>query len=134
MKKIILVLYAGFILSGCSVFNPYKSEFQCPDTYKGKCVSTTHAYKESIENSDNSLENLSPKLSGDLEYNYRTGLYNKLASLINKPTTPIVLPPKVMRTLILSYTGSANELYSYRYVYFFATEPKWIISTTKEIE
>jgi len=104
-------------------------------TFKGKCVSATNAYKESVENSDNtSLENLSPELSADLEYNYRTSLYNKLASLINKPTTPIVLPPKVMRTLILSYTGSANELYSYRYVYFFATEPEWIISTTEEVE
>ena len=129
MKKIAIILFAGFIFSGCGIFNPYQSEFKCPDTYKGKCVSTIDAYNESIEDSSN----VSPELPGDPEYNYRIGLYNKLASLIHKPATPVALPPKVMRTLILSYTGSDNELYSYRYVYFFATEPKWIFSTTKEI-
>ena len=130
MKKIIILLCAGFILSGCGTFNPYRSEFQCPDTYKGKCVSTAKAYAESIEGSDNT----SSKPLDDLEYGYRAGLYSKLASLIEKPATPVVLPSKVMRTLILSYTGSGNELYGYRYVYFFATEPQWIISTTKEIQ
>ncbi len=125
MQKIIFILCILFVLSGCGIFNPYKSNFQCPDTYKGKCVSTIKAYKESVEGS------LLPEASGTggLEYNYRTGLYNKLASLIEKPETPMVLPPKVMRTLILSYTGSGNELYGFRYVYFFATEPEWIIST-----
>lgn len=129
MKKIAVIFFVGIIFSGCSIFNPYKSEFTCPDTYKGKCVSAVTAYNESIGNSPN----LSPELHSDLEYNYRTSLYNKLASMIHKPATPIALPPKVMRTLILSYTGSDNDLYSYRYVYFFATEPKWIFSTTKEI-
>jgi hypothetical protein len=43
-----------------------------------------------------------------------------------------VIPPDVVRVLIPSYTGADNELFSTRYVYFFATEPKWSISTTKE--
>ena len=130
LKKIIFILFAGFFLTGCSIFNPYKSEFKCPDTYKGKCVSTTKAYQESIGETKDVL--LKP--SDNSEYNYQTNLYNRIASLIARPSTPIVLQPQVMRTLILSYTGSNNELYSHRYVYFFVTEPKFIISTTEEIE
>lgn len=71
--------------------------------------------------------------SRDPEYRYQDALYRKLASLIRQPSTPVVVPPDVVRVLILSYTGSDNELFSYRYVYFFATDPKWIISTGKEV-
>jgi len=76
-----------------------------------------------------------PGVSGpkDTMYQYQDVLYRKLASLIRQPSTPVVVPPDVVRVLILSYTGSDNELFSYRYVYFFATDPKWIISTGKEV-
>ena len=72
--------------------------------------------------------------STDTKYQYQDVLYKKLASLIRQPSTPVVVPPDVVRVLILSYTGSGNELFSYRYVYFFATDPKWIISTGKEVD
>lgn len=37
------------LLSGCSVFNPYDSEFSCPGGYKGKCISVNGAYKEAVD-------------------------------------------------------------------------------------
>ena len=72
--------------------------------------------------------------SGNPKHQYQDALYRKLASLIGQPSTPVVVPPDVVRVLILSYTGSENDLFSYRYVYFFATEPSWIISTAKEAD
>jgi len=146
-----LFVIVCFVLSGCTgLVSPYSSKLQCPNTYKGKCVSVETAYSESInnplikqestvkqENSQESSEKGDPADTKEKEktprYVYEEALYKKLASLIEKPSTPIVVPPQVMRVLILSYTGSENELFSYRYVYFFATEPKWIISTGKEV-
>lgn len=43
-----LGVFTGFtLLSGCAVFNPYASDFTCPGSAKGKCVSVNAAYKES---------------------------------------------------------------------------------------
>ena len=43
-----LSIFTGFaLLSGCAVFNPYASDFTCPGSAKGKCVSVNAAYKES---------------------------------------------------------------------------------------
>ena len=150
----VITVIAALCFSGCSaIVSPYNSEFQCPDTDKGKCVSVQTAYKESVDNplvkadpdkkppcetcGDKEVHQPEtiPGVSGpkDTKYQYQDVLYRKLASLIRQPSTPVVVPPDVVRVLILSYTGSDNELFSYRYVYFFATDPKWIISTGKEV-
>ena len=160
--KILVLLGTLLLFSACStLISGYNSEFQCPNTNKGKCVSVKEAYRESVEGThDNPLVKEKPRAdaqdkkrctncdseaeaSGQQkvndedqppEYSYRDALYKKLSSMIGKPSTPLVVPPEVVRVLILSYTGTQNELFSYRYVYFFATEPKWVISTAKEAQ
>jgi len=158
LLKILFLLGVLFAFTGCSaLISGYNSEFQCPNTNKGKCVSVQTAYKESLEgrkHENNPLvkENSNGKCEGEegshdkdhgdnakpaikeMEYGYQNALYKKLSSLIGQPSTPLVVPPDVMTVLILSYTGTGNELFSYRYVYFFATEPKWVISTAKEAQ
>jgi conjugal transfer pilus assembly protein TraV len=151
--SILTLLAFGPVLSGCSALvSPYSTTFQCPDSDKGKCVSVQTAYDESID--DNPLvkevtceacdeEKNAEKADGGkadthavnkLEYDYQASLYKKLTSIIDAPETPMVIPPDVVRVLIPSYTGTDNELFSARYVYFFATEPKWSISATTESE
>jgi conjugal transfer pilus assembly protein TraV len=57
---------------------------------------------------------------------YRESRYRELAGLIEETVTPIVQAPKVLRTLIVSY--SANDtLYMPRYVYFLADEAKFVL-------
>ena len=150
LLTITFLLWALLALSGCSaLISGYNSEFQCPETDKGKCVSVSEAYEESLQDNPLVKENTRAKqeqqeASGeteakavearaprDPEYTYRETLFKKLSSMIDQPATPIVVPPEVMRVLILSYTGNDNELFNYRYIYFFATEPSWIISTAK---
>jgi conjugal transfer pilus assembly protein TraV len=157
-KRYFHTLFAGllFFTSGCaSVFNPYDSEFQCPDTDKGQCVSIPEAYEMSVSGDDpqntkgnpskgpwpgNDLAKAVPQGSNaedeaaDMKYDYLSNKYEKMAALVGKPATPLVVPPEVVRVLILSYTGDDNQLFGYRYVYFFATEPGWIISSGKEID
>lgn len=119
--------------AGCStLFNPYRSKFQCPETDKGKCVSLQQAYRESLEPQEADQKKAAQEDGHSEEDLFRRELYEKMRKLIREPRAPIVKPPEVMRVLILSYRGRQNELYSWRYVYFFVTEPEWIIRTFEE--
>ncbi|MBI1919716.1 MAG: type IV conjugative transfer system lipoprotein TraV [Geobacter sp.] len=172
MKKALCLIAALGYLCGCSIINPYQSEFSCPDTFKGKCASVREVYMEDaaggqkdradsaavkprctttssgMENgdlvttcsdplpadADNIAAGTSPLASSftgnteDTNYNrYRSALYDKFNGLLKEPQTPIVAPPKVMRVLLLPYTGQENEFYMLRYVYFFVDKPRWIL-------
>lgn len=58
---------------------------------------------------------------------YFDSLYKKMSSLLKEPTTPVIVPPKIMRVLIFSYTGDDEDLFMPRYVYFMADKPKWVV-------
>ena len=138
-----LMCVAILSFTGCaSVFNPYQEEYQCPDTYKGKCVSMKTAYDESIQGVkyDNKGGKKNPLIkSKDRDPNsaqdeYQKRLFKKLSDIIEEPKVPVVIPPKVLRVLILSYTNNDNDMYGHRYVYILAGEPKWVFSAFKEGE
>lgn len=52
MRKLLymcVVMASLALLSGCaSVLNPFQSEFACPSTDKGKCISIKGAYQEDV--------------------------------------------------------------------------------------
>ena len=174
MKKSLYSIVAAGFLCGCSMINPYQSEFSCPDTFKGKCASVREVYMEDAtgpkEKTDKTAEkqrctstysdaegggmvtacsdplpadtgsiaavnaSISTSAAGNPEernYNqYRSALYDKFSGLLKEPQTPVVAPPKVMRVLLLPYTGQENEFYMLRYVYFFVDKPRWILGDT----
>lgn len=126
---------------GCAV-TPYERNFACPQGDNGKCVSVSDAYAEAIQ--EGRLKTANPLVlerSGGVqgqamggqpethpEYDaYKAGLYRKLLGLLDEPVTPMVAPPKVMRLLLLPYTGGDNELYMLRYAYFFVDSPRWVL-------
>ena len=112
------------MLSGCFL-NPYSSNFRCPKTENGQCVSVSEAYDQSLKNekSSDSTKKDQPKSEKDT---YQRDLFHKLAGMIKEPTTPLVVPPTVMRGLALAFVGDENELYSYQYVFFFVDKPSWV--------
>ena len=143
-------LVTFFLFTGCaSVLNPYDSEFKCKETHKGKCVGVHDAYEESLTGLDEYEEACSDddckdkKTRKDLliekknhayvskpERIYYDSVYREMAGLIQDPSTPVALPPKIIRALIFPYsdTGKSNVLYMPRYLYFFVEErPKWIV-------
>jgi conjugal transfer pilus assembly protein TraV len=65
-------------------------------------------------------------LPASTEELYRQSQYRELARLIEEPVTPIVQPPKVLRTLIVSYSAG-DSLYMPRYVYYLADEAKFVL-------
>ena len=56
-KSLALIPTLILVCSGCSIFNPYNSEFQCKETYKGECLTTQEAYQNSINDLDISARN-----------------------------------------------------------------------------
>ncbi len=138
--------------AGCAgVLNPYSSEFNCPKTYNGKCVSVSEAYRESLQvrehkeeegNDPNTCEgkseecNTGQELAGQGpspedntagENRYYEALYKELGGLIKEPVTPLIAPPRAMRVLFLPYKGDRDELYMFRYIYFFVDRPRWVL-------
>jgi len=120
------------LVTGCSALTPYKSDFQCPDTYKGKCVSLKEAYEQSLRGGNPEEE---AGLKGEdggkesPENIYRDSLYDELAGLIKEPVTPVVRPPKIMRALVLPYPDK-ERLYMPRYVFIMVDEPKWVLDSS----
>jgi conjugal transfer pilus assembly protein TraV len=142
MRAMAVILAMCLILTGCgTLFNPYKSEFDCPIGDKGKCISVPNAYNESvggrsqIDNSEGKAPDKNRKktdgsgpLQDDSRDIYQQEMAKKLAEYIKHPETPLLTPPAVMRALILPYRASTKELYSERYIYFLADDPQWVIS------
>ena len=149
--KFFLIISMIYFTSACAgIMNPYKGDFQCPETVNGKCVSVNTAYEESLDAEKNrskgimSLqdelkESRNPERAAPESSEYQNALYNRLKGLLKEPVTPMVAPPEVRRVLFLTYTGDGNELFMPRYVYFFVEKPRWILdnylnSQTKEKE
>lgn len=144
--KIISILVIGVLLAGCqAVFNPYDDTFQCPKIDDGSCTSIPDAYAQSIDEK-NEQDGMCTEC-GDMEAGqpidaatpvedagtlYAQKRFERLHSLIDADTPPIVVPPEVGRMLVLSYTGTENELFGFRYVYFFVSDPSWLLSTASE--
>jgi len=143
-----------FLTTGCAkIFNPYHSEFQCPSADEGQCMSIPDAYETSISgenplpqlckkklkrsqssDSEKTLPDMVGSEADSLKYNYLSKKYEKITALIGNPVTPVVVPPDVVRVLLLSYTGEDNDLFGYRYIYFFASKPKWLLSSGSEVQ
>ena len=147
----LLVILLCFLLSGCGrVLNPYESEFLCPQMEQGKCVGISEAYKESLDQEKGIKEyNLAKEaFSSDVsegkgkqvsysrdslllspaERQYIESLYDVLTKLLKDPQAPVIMPPKIVRVLILPYQNQEGKnLYSARYVYVIVEDPKWVL-------
>lgn len=148
MKRVLAfcsVLLFSFVLYSCGkAVNPYHGEFECPPSEKGKCTGIPQAYKESLSKEGDSVSyNLAQTfdnrtsngtfvrdqlLLSPAESQYIESLYDILSKLLKDPQTPVVVPPKIVRVLILPYQGQGEkEFYSARYVYVIVEDPKWVL-------
>lgn len=145
------------LLAGCGV-TPYKSEFTCPPTYEGLCESPIDAYRDSVHGIDprkfdpewqkrrkkweeKHRELLSARkqakrqaenaTQADFAPNYRAQLFEELKGIISAPETPVLLPPKVMRALVLG-TPDGKIYVAPHYVFFILDEPRWVLRKIPE--
>lgn len=147
---IFVLLVTG--LTACS-FYPYQNKVACrlSDT-SGKCISVQDAYDEAVTGIEtyphlkkgkqtkkkkaissnvkshptSSESNQEPSARAE---NYITAKYNELAKLIKAPITPMLSPPKTVRTLIISYSKHNDRtiLYMPRYVYSIVEDATFVM-------
>ena len=148
LRGVVLMALAA-LAGGCSTMGIYDSEFSCPNSYNGRCISLQGAHDLAskgedgppqkpekqgkvahyVEPSEQAPPNpISAKGEENPQSQYKDSLYKRLDSLVREPKAPIVAPAQVMRVLLLPYKSEANELYMLRYVYFFVDDPKWVVS------
>lgn len=150
-SKAAFLIAASSLLAGCSIL-PYNDDFACKleDGY-GKCISSDDAYTEATTGvdmghaisedgvADDPKGSAAKKAASvaattnkaDPAYQqYRDRVYQQITKLIDAPQTPVVTPPKVVRTLILSYSPGLDDQTAYmpRYVFTMLNGPKFVLS------
>ena len=147
---ILILLIVILPLSGCQILNPYESASDCPDPYNGDCVSMETAYRRSKADPKNSEsqkidpQHDSPLIKDRTETSdnsnithlntdkvYKHELYQEIAGLVKQPITPVRVPAKLMRVLVLGYDRE-DRFYSHRYVFFESDKPRWILNIIEE--
>ncbi len=147
MRQLIISGFLVLFIGGCAAFTPYESDFTCPKTFNGKCVSATEAYKESIGQEDGgkpiedlalekdsesieeiaSLDLSSKPLTPPSEITYYNALIEEITGILKAPKTPLIKPPRVIRILILPYEGDQGELYMARHIYLVVDQAQWVL-------
>ena len=147
-----LILALGS-LGGCatlgSVMSPYSEKFSCKNSDHGQCIHPDKAYADAVagvaSKSDPAvtrdkamLRNKGERRSGHTVApaatssgftGYRDSVYRELQGLIDQPVTPMLKPPRTVRTLILPYADAQrpDRLYMQRYVFSILERPQWVV-------
>jgi conjugal transfer pilus assembly protein TraV len=108
--------------------NPYDENFNCKATEsKGKCIDTPTAYEDARYPS--AAENDALNIN---QLEAQENRYKVLTALLQQERQPMLLPPKIMRVLMLPYEGQDQELFMTRYVYIKIEDSNWILTDIDE--
>ncbi len=139
-----------------SVMSPYSEKYSCKNNDHGQCVHPQKAYEDAVagrpSRSDPAVTNdkkmlrgekavaampgmaaaargKSPTVPANAYRGYRDSVYRELQGLIDQPVTPMLKPPRTVRTLILPYADRQrpDRLYMPRYVFSIVETPAWVV-------
>lgn len=149
--KLVVLIVGIFLIGGCGkIMNPYSSKFSCPEWEQGKCIGIPEAYYSSFEKEGNytinqkELEEQYRKLLSSEEFDeslsyvrkqYLEGLYNTMKKLFEEPVMPVLVPPKIVRVLVLPYGGEKESKFFYgnRYIYVVVEDYKWLLQNLYDL-
>jgi conjugal transfer pilus assembly protein TraV len=141
-----------------SLMSPYSEKFSCKNSDHGQCIHPDKAYEDAVagrpSHSDPAVTNDKkmlrdpgadkpmPGMAGSKAGRgrgaaspvsgypgYRDSVYRELQGLIDQPVTPMLKPPRTVRTLILPYADRQrpDRLYMPRYVFSIVETPAWVV-------
>ena len=144
-----LLPVCAFMLSGCatmgSIMSPYSEKFSCKNDDHGQCIHPEKAYADAVAGvasksdpavtrdrkllRDGKAARGSTGTTSGAFAGYRDSVYRELQGLIEQPVTPMLKPPRSVRTLILPYADRQrpDRLYMPRYVYSLVERPQWVV-------
>jgi conjugal transfer pilus assembly protein TraV len=64
--------------------------------------------------------------SSEVYSKYNEALLRKLQQMLESPKTPVLVPPQVIRVLILPYAADKSTFYAERYAYVIVEDPQWV--------
>ena len=74
-----------------------------------------------------SVQSVFPQDSSPEVYSkYNEALLRKLQQMLENPKTPVLIPPQVIRVLILPYAADKSTFYAERYAYVIVEDPQWV--------
>lgn len=132
---------AAILAGGCGpILNPYHEDFHCKaPSGDGHCRDTPTAYRKAVSDPAWDFDRpVSPpgkdlkNPAGDPRREVEAGRDKLLAGLLAEPKAPLLLPPKVLRVLLLPYRGEDGELFMARYVYITLGDSRWVLTDVKE--
>lgn len=158
MVKHIGIALGLLALTSCGLY-PYQNKVACRlQDASGKCLSVSDAYDEAVTGEEKyaylekrkhvtEKQLLDPKQSDasnrkqasnggalskrpvDSAVHYNTQRLDLISRLIDEPTTPMLTPPKTVRTLVISTThgGDSNKLYMPRYIYSIVEPSRFVL-------
>ena len=111
--------------------NPYEENFKCKTKDDaGECIDTPTAYKNArYPEPESSAEQ---DVVDETKQIIQDNRYKILTDLLEEPERPMLKPPKILRVLLLPYTGEDDELFMTRYVYLKIEDSKWILTDLNE--
>ena len=140
-------------LGGCatlgSIMSPYSEKFSCKNSDHGQCIHPDKAYADAVAGAASksdpavtrdkamlrdraagaAMSGKGQPASGSGFAGYRESVYRELQGLIDQPVTPMLKPPRTIRTLILPYADQQrpDRLYMQRYVFSILERPQWVV-------
>ena len=135
------------VFGACSLLAPYDQTFMCSSTDDyGRCIGVEQAYDEAIggaapapavtattlDPAEREVGYAPPPATfgatlDSARNSYKAAEYREMQKLIEQPVTPLVKPPKVLRTLIVAYPAGTTTLFSPRYIWYFANDGRFVI-------
>ena len=115
------------LLTGCgAALNPYHEDFNCQTPEEsGHCVDTRTAYEEAIS------FNLPIEEKESSEKAVEAARLERVAQLLKEPEAPMIVPPRILRVLILPYKGN-GDLFMARYAYLQVEPARWVLTGIDE--
>ncbi len=135
------------VLSACaSMLSSYDSNFSCKNADHGGCEHPMDAYEKAVQG-----QTKPGAAAGDgLEYetgsdndglqganrsfqDYKGAVYAELEALLEAPNTPLIVPAKTIRTLILPHTdrrAKNQRLFMSRYIFTVVEEARFVLGGT----
>lgn len=116
------------LLAGCGpALNPYHENFKCQAPEEsGHCIDTPSAYEEAV-----GCKQAETVPGPDPAEYVETARLERLAELLEEPQAPMIVPPRILRVLILPYKGD-GDLFMARYAYLQVEAATWVLSDIDE--
>lgn len=141
--RLMSLFFISVVLSGCSILNPYKENFDCQAGKEGGgCfdVQTAYAHATATEGMDGHPGVPVPLNEKEAAYlanagidagsprkDYKDAVYTELKQIVEEKRTPMLTPPRILEVSFIPFEDEDGYLFTGGDAYIKVEEAKWIL-------